>query len=429
MDFFQSLFCYVLFLLLFIYIAKTMISLYTYITEGGASGHMKHPYDYTDFTLRDLKGLIRNLFSGRIEDITEKIDGTNIQATMNPKGQVVFIRNKTNLNSEIGGMTIDDMAEKWKGNPGIQKTFLTGGSIITQVFKKIGPKFFNPSPNKKLVLNCECVVEGKTNVLYYKSSQVDFHDIWVYEKDENGEWENTDVTKSGLDVIEKAAEDVDGAQITPKVIVKTTDESEKILVEYIKKIDRIFKQAGCKEMDTIEDWKFARFVQYCKDGDEWTDWVLKSDEGTKLLFNRWFNGDKSVNIKEIKKLYPENENDLASVDKKEYGKWISDVMEPIDSFFIGLGNAIIELCDGILNADNKAEVVKQLKKDLEDAVNTVRQEGSEDANQKLTHQLNRLEEIGLNASEGIVFRYKGKLQKLTGSFAALNQAIGLQYKK
>ena len=59
-----------------------MKNLFDYIIEGGASGHMKHPYDYTDFTLRDIKGLIRNLFSGKIEDITEKIDGTNIQATM-----------------------------------------------------------------------------------------------------------------------------------------------------------------------------------------------------------------------------------------------------------------------------------------------------------------------------------------------------------
>jgi hypothetical protein len=39
---------------------------------------MAHPYDYTELTLRDLKGLIRNLFYGKIEDITEKIDGTII---------------------------------------------------------------------------------------------------------------------------------------------------------------------------------------------------------------------------------------------------------------------------------------------------------------------------------------------------------------
>lgn len=405
-----------------------MINLYQYLIEGGQSGHMKHPYDYTDFTLRDLKGLIRNLFSGRIEDITEKIDGTNIQATMNPEGTVVFIRNKGDLNSEIGGMTIDDMAKKWADRPQIAKTFLTAGAMITKVFEKIGPKFFNPSQTKKLVANCECVIEGKTNVLYYKNSQVDFHDIWVYEKDENGKWQNTDVTKTGLDRIQKACDNVEGAQITPQLIIQVRDDAEEILVKYIKMIDKIFKDAGCNEKSTVEEWKIARFMKYCKEGCEWTDWVLKNSEGAKLLYNRWFNGDKSVNIKKIKELYKENERDLSAVDAKEYKKWVSDVMEPLDNFFIDLGNAIIELCDGILNADSKAEVVKQLKSDLEDAVETVRTVGDDDVNQKMTRQLQRLEGMGLNASEGIVFRYKGKLMKCTGSFAALNQALGLQYK-
>ena len=170
-------------------------------------------------------------------------------------------------------------------------------------------------------------------------------------------------------------------------------------------------------------------MKYCKEGDEWTDWVLKNSEGAELLYKRWFNGDKSVNIKKIKELYKENERDLSAVDAKEYKKWVADVMEPLDNFFIELGNAIIELCDGILNADNKAAVVKQLKNDLQDAVAYIRTEGSDDANQKLTHQLERLEGMSLNASEGIVFRYKGRLQKLTGSFTALNQVIGLQYNK
>ena len=402
-----------------------MINLYTYLIEGGASGHMAHPYDYTEFTLRDLKGLIRNLFSGKIEDITEKIDGTNIQATMNQQGQVVFIRNKTDLNSELGGMTIDDMAKKWEAKPSVAKTFLTAGHIITEVFEQIGPKFFNPSDNKKLVLNCECVTEGKTNVLYYNSSQVDFHDIWVYEKNEEGKWENTDVTKTGLDTIQKACEKVDNAQITPKLIIKVQQDSEEILVSFIKKLDRIFKDANCKEQSTVDDWKFSRFLSYCKEHEEWTDWVLKSEEGTRLLYRRWFYDDKSVNIKKICELYPEDANNVRSVDKKEYKKWIASVMEPLDNFFIELGNSIIELCDGILNQDSKAEIVKKLKTDLEDVVSEIELNGDDEANQKMARQLQRLEGMELNASEGIVFRYKGKLMKCTGSFAALNAAIGM----
>jgi hypothetical protein len=35
--------------------------LYTYLVKGGASGHMAHHYDYTEFTLRDLKGKLTKL--------------------------------------------------------------------------------------------------------------------------------------------------------------------------------------------------------------------------------------------------------------------------------------------------------------------------------------------------------------------------------
>ena len=41
--------------------------------EGGAAGHMSHIYDYSDFTLNDIKNIINNLFSGEVEDITEKL--------------------------------------------------------------------------------------------------------------------------------------------------------------------------------------------------------------------------------------------------------------------------------------------------------------------------------------------------------------------
>ena len=82
------------------------------IIEGGQSGHMAHIIDYDDFTRDDLIELVEHLFDGKIEDVTEKIDGTNIQATMNHEGEVVFIRNKTDLNSERGGMSIQDMVNK-----------------------------------------------------------------------------------------------------------------------------------------------------------------------------------------------------------------------------------------------------------------------------------------------------------------------------
>lgn len=404
-----------------------MKSLIPYLFEGGASGHMAHPYDYAEFTLRDLKGLIRNLFMGRMEDITEKIDGTNIQATMNDSGTVVFIRNQKDLNSEIGGMTISDMADKWAGKPRIAQTFLTAGDTITKVFERIGPRFFNPSPDKRLVVNCECVIAGKTNIIYYNDSQVDFHNIWVYEKDPDGRWVNTKVTKDGLDVIEKACSDNEHAQITPNIIIQTQKDSERIIVEYIKRLDRLFKDAGCREQSTIEDWKYERFIKECEENGYFDKNLISDRTAMHILYNRWFNYDKSINIRNICNRYPSKALLIRELEKISQDI-VKRVMRPLDAFFISLGNAIIDLCDNILNAENKAVVTKKLRDDLEEAVTLIQNGEDDKAKDRLLFQLNRLKGEKINPTEGIVFRYKGKLMKCTGSFAPLNAILGIQYK-
>lgn len=400
-----------------------MKSLYQYIVEGGASGHMHHPFDYTDFTLRDLKGLIRNLFTGKIEDITEKVDGTNIQATINQAGEVRFIRNKGDLNNPEGGMTIDDMANKWADKPSVAKTFIEAGETITKVFSALSYKLFNPDPDTKITVNCECVVAGKTNIMPYVSAQVDFHDFWVYKKNSDGEWEHTDTTKKWMSVLQKACDNIDAAHPTPQVVIKVADESNKILVDYIKRLDKLFKEAGCKEMDTVDTWKRQRFDMWCEKHDPW---ILDDEGGKDILYKRWFEGDKSTNIKQVKQIYSSHIDRLVELEKTGHKEIASDVMEPLDIFFLDLGNKIIDLCDDIINSGQEDQVCTQLRQDLEDVVADVRANGSIAANAKLTKQLNRLAELGekVNPVEGIVFKYKNKLMKLTGSFAPINQILG-----
>ncbi len=394
------------------------------ISEGGAAGHMSHIYDYTDLTLRDIKGLIRRLFSGRVEDITEKLDGMNIQCTVNNDGKVVFIRNKGDLNSPKGGMDADDVAAKWAGKESIAKVYMSAYETIEKVFKKIGKRFFNPDKNTKILANCECIIAGKTNVLVYANAQMDFHNLWVYTReDENSEWKKSDVTTDGIDILDKACENIDGAQLTPRVVIRVTEKSNEILVDYIKRIDAIFKEAGCAERSTIEDYKQARFRNTCNDKYEW---ITTSEDGMSALYNRWFNDDKSVKLTVIKKIYADYANELANIDSK---KIVGECMRPLDTFFSRFGNAIISLCDGMVNAGAESKVIETLRNDLEEVVNEVREKGSVELNEKLTVQLNRLAELGneINATEGIVFKYDDRLMKATGSFAALNQALNLKY--
>lgn len=392
---------------------------YVQIFEGGASGHMMHVVDETDFTCQDLLDLIDDLFGGKISNATEKLDGTNIQASMNNQNEVIFIRNKGDINSERGGMTIQDMIEKWKDKPTVQKAFVSAGKTLEKIFKRIGGKFFNPDPNTRLLVNCECIVSGTTNIMYYDDDQVDFHNIWIYKK-EGDEWKKDGITKDGLDVIQKAIEKDDKAKLTPNVIIQVTKDSNKFANEYKKKVIDLFKSEGLGKNSTIEDWKKKRFESIAP------KWMTEKD----AFFNRWFNSDKSVNIRILKKSYPEHVDEIVSIDKKDYKKYVKDVIEPIDDLFLDMSNKVIELTSGLINDGVKDKAIINLKNEIEATKKLVDEKGTQEDKDKLRDQLLRLQKLGnkLNSTEGIVFTWKDRMMKMTGSFAAANAIIGAKYR-
>ena len=72
---------------------------------------------------------------------------------------------------------------------------------------------------------------------------------------------------------------------------------------------------------------------------------------------------------------------------------------------------------------------QKIRKDVINAIKTVKSGGDIKKIQTLKLQLDKLNKIGgLNSivpSEGIVFKYKGKTYKFTGAFAPVNQILGL----
>jgi hypothetical protein len=132
-------------------------------------------------------------------------------------------------------------------------------------------------------------------------------------------------------------------------------------------------------------------------------------------------------MRELKKKYP----DIQDFEKSEAKGLYRDIMEPLDTLFSQIGNALIALLDGFTNADDSDKVVAALKDELEKDKEYVEKEGTDEMKDVMVRSLQRLNKLGnkLNAAEGIVFQYKGKLMKLTGAFSALNQALGVKFMK
>ena len=58
------------------------------ITEGGAYGHMAHPFDDKDLTFKDLRNIIERGLGGQLDredNVTEKLDGQNLMISWREK--------------------------------------------------------------------------------------------------------------------------------------------------------------------------------------------------------------------------------------------------------------------------------------------------------------------------------------------------------
>ncbi len=391
------------------------------INEGGASGHMYYPHNYLELTFQDLINIVTNLLDGKITNITEKVDGMNIQATKNKNGEVVFIRNKGDLNSERGGMLKSDMINKWSDKPHVLDTFSKAASTIEKVFTGLPISFFNKD-NQRRYVNCECVIAGTTNIMPYASNQVDFHDIWIYEYD-GKEWIKIGVTKNGLDKIDKACKNTD-ARLTPNVIIDTQKVSNELKKKYTEELIRI-----CNDDPdlTIKSYLRTKFDEYIKNNYIWIKEAPESYNYIDILFKRFFLDDKTFNIRQFKNIFTNHDQELDQLVKKEYKKIVEEITKPLDDFFFKFGNDIVKLCKGIINQGREDEVVKELTSNLQSAINDIKKSGSLESQEKLNKQLQKLTLINneINPAEGIVFIYNNKVMKLTSGFGPLNQIIGI----
>ena len=389
---------------------------YIQINEGGAGGHMAHPFDYTDFTANDLIELVDSLFKGKVEHLKEKLDGFNINASMNNDGEVIFIRNNTERNSKVGGILFKDLDARWEGKEQQKKVYVTGGKIINQVFPKVGKEFFNPDETHRKIINCECIIAGKTNIMPYAKDRVAFHGYTMWEW--NGEkWIEQEDVEGHVDELYKAAEGIDEAKPRPDLMIKNLEEGIKFADKFTKDIIKLWADEGLKPNTSIQEWKHARFKKFAP---EW----CKDDND---IFKRLCDGDKSVNLRELKKRYP-NE-DVGDLDKGIKKTLPGKIMEPMDTLFLSIGNELLDQLDGFVNSDDKDNIISIVKKDTEDIIKTIEQSDSVEAKDKLEKCMTRLQALGnkYNAAEGIVVMWKGRRMKFTGSFAAVNGALGVRF--
>jgi hypothetical protein len=152
------------------------------ITEGGAAGHMAHPFDLPSVsTGKDLikvfedtaKFLQRNEVPVKIDGINSSIRLANIDVTK----QFVLDRG-SNKPFDVKGMTSADLESRFGAGHGMIKV---GGNVL-DIFNEALPSIKGPlsklgmTKNPNLMLNIE-YVEGQSNVQQYEGNFIVIHNL------------------------------------------------------------------------------------------------------------------------------------------------------------------------------------------------------------------------------------------------------------
>ena len=157
----------------------------------------------------------------------------------------------------------------------------------------------------------------------------------------------------------------------------------------------------------------------------------------EALIGRWARNDKSNTITKIRTDLSEQPKLLKWVnkfEKEDIVKQFEKNMWPFQFIFLKLGAEVLQNVKGFVAAGGSDDIAKALDthtKTLEKKkMSSVESpEKFKKDMEKLYKNLARLDAIGgtdvIAPSEGVVFQYRGGTYKLTGTFAPINQIMGI----
>jgi len=401
------------------------------ILEGGAAGHMMHPFDDKSLTFDDFRKFITAGLQGEMtfdEEPTEKTDGQNVFATVKD-GKVMFARNKGQMQNPIDLAGITQM---FADHPSelVRDTFTFAAQDLASTLTKLSAndqiKYFNDGKN---FMNMELIYSKNPNVINYDRDVIQFHGIKETDGEGNiigdmGARSAKDIAKL-LDAVNAKTGKVFNI-IPPQVLKlrKDVDFDDK-LPYFMKKIDALqaqYKLAGHDEVSRYHE-------MWWRDEIEKSFGDLSQDIKEGLLLRWAYDDKKTLNMRQVaKQITPEQMEFLRKYDKVDVKKKYKENIRPFEDLFLEFGSIVLKNASNFVAASPDAEM-QRLHNEIRTEAAKIKKGGSVDQIIKVEAELARLDRIGgiesIIPTEGLVFKYNGKIYKLTGTFAAINQLLGI----
>ena len=406
--------------------------------EGGAYGHLNHPFDDKKLTFSDFKKLIINTLQGKLDKegpVTEKTDGQNIMISWK-NDKLIAARNKGHIkNFGANALDANGIKNMFSGRGDIEKAFVTAMNDLTKALKGLSKKQKDKIFGEgKRFMSLEVMYPATSNVIPYDKSLLQFHGTIEYDEFGSPIGENRESARVLAGMIKQINQDIQKTYTITKPFVANLPQVKdfsKRQSYFLGKLKKLQSEYKLKDTDTLADYHQAYWMEYIYNGGKQTDYKHPDNRILMKLTKRWAFFDKSYKIPQIRKdleKYPKFLDWVLSTDKMNHAKLQKEHIRDWEVLFFELGAEILKNMSDFIAA-NPSEAAQKIRKDLVGTINKVKKSKDPKVLNTLKVQLDRLKALGgLDAvvpSEGVTFVYKGKLYKYTGAFAPANQILGM----
>ena len=396
-----------------------------FVFEGGAAGHMMHPFDDHSLTFADFKTIVKSSLQGGLdfeEAATEKTDGQNLFATVKD-GQAMFARNKGQM---INPLDLNGIIKMFTGHASqlVEETYIFAAKDLAEALPAL--KDQSMFANGLNFVNMELIYSKNPNVIYYDRDVIQFHGI-VETDGEGNQTGKQNVAGELVKALKELKSDVQKTFtiIPPQILKLAKDVDFEARVGYYEKaINKLRDTYSLSDQDEVKMYHEMWWRNQIEENFADLDPVIK--EGLLL---RWAYLDKkTLNMRDLKKaVTPEQAKAVKDYDGQRNKKYKENIL-PFENLFLELGADVLKNASNFVAANPDAEKAR-LHNQIRTEADKIKKNGDLTQINKVEKELKRLEGIGgiesIIPTEGLVFKFKGKTFKLTGTFAAINQLMGI----
>lgn len=394
-----------------------------FLMEGddgaGLEAHILSFYEDVGMTMSELREVFDVVLGGHLEDVQEKMDGQALTFTV--KGGIVegFSKGATWNRVQAGGMTTEMFREKYADKPTVQHAYVASMEALQSAVDADPALADRVFQDGRVVVETAMLVPTNPNTIPYERHHVRFIRAEALAPDtsvDNRAY--VEFTELAADHLESMGSDVQVGPV-PLLASRALEESADNIAQLNASLDELLASLGLNDSNTMGD-VIQRLIEK-RLRREGFDQAIIERVAARLMGNK-----TAFSAADAKRLGPGIWERVQALEKTPF---VDEAMIPIERIIQKLGLFYFRSLDFVLASNNTEagdrlrDSVRRVKADFENIRRLVDPKRAEGIRVALA-RIGDSEDDFEKAVEGVVFRWKGKLRKITGMFTAINKLRG-----